>query len=194
MTEDKQGTQTGIRIYLDLPGLERLIGGNTEAEIEIREGIVRTFARKHLKELAGIQVFGPYLEKIRSAIEQEFRAQIPLILVESPSWKNQNQGVYRLQDGNPVIAAFKQRLAEEGREQLRPLCDAAFAEARKYIEEKFNRAVTELKARADETVEKHLGKAFETIVKLEVERRLKEIAKNLAAAQKDALDGRLPRS
>jgi hypothetical protein len=173
----------GIRIYLDLAGLERLIGGNTEAEVEIREGVVRTFAKKHLKELANSAVFGQQLEKIRTAIEAEFKTQIPVVMTESPSWKNQNQGVYQLLANNPTIVAFKQKVADEARQQLQPICDAALTETRRFVEERFNAAVAELKGRAEEIAAKHFDLAFKQLVRAEVERRLKDVAKSLATPE-----------
>lgn len=183
MAEDKQNTPTGIRIYLDLAGLERLIGGNTAAEIEIREGIVRTFARKHLKEIAALKAFQPYLEKISEAVTAELKAQVPLILVEkSNGWSGRPER-YKLDDSDTLVAKFKEQLKEEGREILQPMCDEAFNGVRGYITRRFDEAITELKARAEEVVTKHMNKAFEQLVKVEVDRRLKEIAKNLAKGE-----------
>ena len=38
-----------MKIILDLPALERLIGNDTEIEVELRNSIVQAFAKKHLK-------------------------------------------------------------------------------------------------------------------------------------------------
>lgn len=183
MTKNEQDNHAGIRIYLDLAGLERLIGGNTEAEVEIREGIVRTFARKHLKEIASSVAFKPYLENINSAITEELRAQIPLILVEKANSWNGRSAQYKLDDDDELVKKFKEQLKEEGRKILQPMCDEAFCLARDYITRRFDESVKELKARAEEIVTKHMNKAFEQLVKVEVDRRLKEIAKNLAKAE-----------
>jgi hypothetical protein len=182
MIEDKQGTQTGIRIYLDLAGLERLIGGNTAAEIEIREGIVRTFAKKHLKELANLEIFRPYLDMIAIGVEEELKAQIPLITTREPRWKGDPEARYKLDELNQTITKFREQLAEEGLQQIQPLCKHAVQQTREYVDAQFQKALNTLKADVDKLVEKHLAKNLEQIIKAEVDRRLKEIAKNLVKA------------
>jgi hypothetical protein len=177
-----EAIQTGIRIYLDLAALERLIGGSSEAEVEIREGIVRTFAKKHLKELANLEAFQPYLKKIAGAVEEELKAQIPLVTIRAPRWKGDPEERYKLDDSNLTVAKFKSQLAAEAVQQIQPLCNRAVQQAREDVAAQFTKAITALKAEVDKTVEKQLSRNVEQIVKNEVERRLKEIAKNLAKA------------
>lgn len=178
---DQKG-QTGIRIYLDLAGLERLIGGNTAAEVEIREGIVRTFAKKHLKELATSAAFQPYLKQISASVQEELKAQVPLLTVKAPRWIGDPDACYKLDESNPTVAKFKEQLAEEGRKQLWLTCDRAVQDIKGYIDAQFTKTLDALKAEVDKIVAKQIGHKFEQIVKAEVDRRLKEIAKNLTKA------------
>lgn len=41
-----------MRLELNLPAIERLIGGDTELELHLRQQIVQEFAKRHLKEVA----------------------------------------------------------------------------------------------------------------------------------------------
>ena len=41
-----------MRLELNLPALERLIGGDTELELHLRQQIVQEFAKRHLKAVA----------------------------------------------------------------------------------------------------------------------------------------------
>ena len=41
-----------VKIQLNLAALERLIGGSSEAEVELRQSVVENFTHRHLKALA----------------------------------------------------------------------------------------------------------------------------------------------
>lgn len=58
-----------------LEALERLIGGDTEVEIEIRNNIVQSFAKKHLKAIANDTVFAKVSHDVRTASETVAREQ-----------------------------------------------------------------------------------------------------------------------
>lgn len=56
----------GIKIQIaSLEALERLIGGDSQLEIEIRESVVQNFAKKHLKGVAEATNF----KQIQNAVE-----------------------------------------------------------------------------------------------------------------------------
>lgn len=62
-----------VKIQINsLEALERLIGGNSEFEFEIRESIVQKFATKHLKSVATSDA----LSKIASALKDEITADL----------------------------------------------------------------------------------------------------------------------
>ncbi len=68
----------GIKIQINsLEALERLIGGDSELEIEIRSNIVQEFSRKHLKSIANTKAIQESIKKIdirvNSAVEHEFK-------------------------------------------------------------------------------------------------------------------------
>lgn len=56
----------------NLEALERLIGGDSEIEIDIRNSVVQRFAEKHLKPLAN----GPEMSNTLTAIKSDIRKQI----------------------------------------------------------------------------------------------------------------------
>lgn len=57
----------------NLAALERLIGGDSQLEFEIRNNIVQAFAHKHLKPLANDQTFSKIMGDVRKAGETEAR-------------------------------------------------------------------------------------------------------------------------
>lgn len=58
-----------MKIVLDVPALERLLGGDTELEIELRKNVANEFANRHLSVLAK-QVFAE-TEVIKEAVKQQ---------------------------------------------------------------------------------------------------------------------------
>lgn len=50
-----------IQIRLDVPALERLIGGDSAVEIELRKGVVEEFARRHLTAVLKDDTFKAFL-------------------------------------------------------------------------------------------------------------------------------------
>src|ERR1035437_10268974 len=55
----------------NLEALERLIGGDSEVEIEIRNSIIQKFAEKHLKPLANCEPITSTLKTITEVIKDQ---------------------------------------------------------------------------------------------------------------------------
>lgn len=52
----------------NLSALERLIGGNSEVEIEVRNSVIQKFAEKHLKSMANCEPVTSTLKTIKESI------------------------------------------------------------------------------------------------------------------------------
>lgn len=64
----------GVKIQINsLEALERLIGGDTELEIDIRESIIYNFASKHLKSIVG-EVMNKYEQDLKKDFEKEIKS------------------------------------------------------------------------------------------------------------------------
>lgn len=59
-----------MKLQLDWQCLERMIGGDTEAEIEVKKGIVHEFAKRHLREIAETETYQKAVEEIRQQINK----------------------------------------------------------------------------------------------------------------------------
>lgn len=59
-----------------LAALERLIGGDNELEIEIRNSIVQEFAKKHLKAVANSDQVSKTLDQIKKHIQDKVSFQL----------------------------------------------------------------------------------------------------------------------
>lgn len=55
-----------------LAALERLIGGDTELEIEIRNSVIQAFSKKHLKDVANTETFKATERDVRKIIQELF--------------------------------------------------------------------------------------------------------------------------
>jgi predicted nuclease of restriction endonuclease-like (RecB) superfamily len=59
-----------MKLELNLPALERLIGGDTELELSLRRQIVEEFARRHLKEIAEKATYQAALEATKQFVNE----------------------------------------------------------------------------------------------------------------------------
>ncbi len=55
--------------------LERLIGGDSQLEIELRNSIVQEFAEKYLKAVANSEVIDSKLEKLKNGLIEQFNSE-----------------------------------------------------------------------------------------------------------------------
>lgn len=63
--------RSGCKLQLDAPALERLLGGNTKLELELRQTVVEEFARKHIKALVADQHFESSCQTAAESVKQE---------------------------------------------------------------------------------------------------------------------------
>lgn len=61
-----------------LEALERLIGGSTQAEIDIRNAVVQSFTEKHLKAIAA----DPHIVKVADSIQKAARTAVSDLVSE----------------------------------------------------------------------------------------------------------------
>jgi hypothetical protein len=167
--------ETPVRMQLNLPALERLLGGDTQMEVELRYQIVQEFAKRHLKAVAAEPAFEKIIESHRKVIDAEVRS-----LVGDHVWK----------DGK-TVAVLQERVKKlvedslEGclREAVKRCFDAKVAEyeanAKAHIERFENRMLYEanLKVKAvtdklDALLKDRVDEFFNARVQAEVQRRL----------------------
>ena len=63
-----------MRLELNLPALERLIGGDTEIEAALRQQVVEAFLKRHIKAILNNEVI--------KKVSQEFQHQVKLAVAE----------------------------------------------------------------------------------------------------------------
>lgn len=65
-----------ISILLDTGALERLIGGNSEAEVKLRNGVVAEFAKRHFKAVLYDESFQEFMRKEAELIRVGLNAHV----------------------------------------------------------------------------------------------------------------------
>lgn len=59
-----------LKLYLNGPALERLLGGNSDLEVGLRQQIVEEFAKKHLKQLVNEPTIAMLVSKVKDEIKK----------------------------------------------------------------------------------------------------------------------------
>jgi len=113
-----------------LAALERLIGGDSNVELEIRENIVQEFAKKHLKPLANDELIKKHKEDIQrdisavsSAVSQEVEH---ITAAEFGQFKKDSWGK---PTGFILSPEVKETVVNSAREQFRPMLAQLVEEA-----------------------------------------------------------------
>ncbi|MFA6132387.1 MAG: hypothetical protein WC869_00070 [Phycisphaerae bacterium] len=78
-----------LKIVLDIPALERLMGGDTEVEVSLRKNIVEEFSKRHLLSVAR-EVFGD-IERVKNDVKNQVLMDMHVVQMES--WSS---GRYKL--------------------------------------------------------------------------------------------------
>lgn len=160
-----------IKIQINsLEALERLIGGNTEAEMDIRNSVVQAFTERHLKSIANQehvakcfhslnQTVSSLVESARVAVEQQVADKLGTV---KRNW-----------DG--TISTIK----------LRP---DVIAEIDKQVASKVNQLVTEAALKVVEAITADLPRRVQDAVSLRVQSDITtEVRTQVDAAFKRAL-------
>lgn len=152
-----------MKLLLDVKALERMIAGDSMVEIEIRNGIVQEFAKRHLKAIASSEelqtLVKGQMETVRVSVEQEMSdffenvTKDPWGRVVRQSFKdhikNKIQEEARLgieREISKQITIMVEKRLETLSETVTAYCDSILKRYTKYtidkmVEEKFRKAI-----------------------------------------------------
>lgn len=151
-----------MRLELNLPALERLIGGDTEAELQLRKQIVQEFAKRHLKEVAESATYEAALEAAKQYVNEAAKETFGIEnLVTSHLWPTVG---YRLKS---MVESLVKETAQK-------VVDEALLKTIEYQKNYWGREVRQM-------VEKAVDRQIEKEVEEGIRKRL-ETAKNLGSA------------
>lgn len=169
-----------ITMQLNAPALERLIGGDTQVEVELREQIVEAFCRNRLKALVNHET----LSKLYVSWKTELLAEISRLIQEYEAEKARADPVAPPAGGwevrTFVDSVVKDRVGPAVGKAIQPHLDVLAVRVRRdvhaVIETEVKTAVQQAVAAA---VQAQTGARLQELVDAEVGRRL-EIAQKLA--------------
>jgi len=146
-----------------LEALEKLIGGDSEVEMDIRNNIVQKFAEKHLKAVANIkyeQEYTKFLNELEKRIKEQFMSEFGLEEV---------RGYY----GSPKVLelsrtskeSFRAAVQEHVKKFVYDATDVAIHNARETMD-------TYLKSRVDYHIKNILNESVEKLIVAKVKEKL----------------------
>lgn len=146
----------------NLAALERLIGGDSKLEFEIRNNIVQAFAKKHLKPLVNDFKFDAMLRQVRESGQEEAKKVIEEKLgkFETKNWRE----YFSLNDN--IKQSIRQSAQEKIMEQVK---EAVEEVTTKFTPEYLDKIIS---ARVDEEVKRRINEG--------VRAKLDQVTKNLA--------------
>ncbi len=95
-----------MKLSLSLPALERLIGGDNQIEIELRQQIAEKFAERHLKCLLNDTMLGQVQQKVTQFANGQIAALIADIGSKESTNRWASEARFRLH--GPITDAIKQ--------------------------------------------------------------------------------------
>lgn len=142
-----------------LEALERLIGGDTEVEIEIRNNIVQEFTTKHLKGLVNSDLIAKTERSIKEAIRDMFFNE-----VKTSTW-----GSSKTVFNEEILNELRKELSIKARDEMSVIVSDRINELKsiKEVDKRLNEAADYI---TDRLTEKALDERLDRLV----QKRLKE--------------------
>jgi hypothetical protein len=165
--------QKSIKIQLPLDALERLIGGNAQAEIELRSGVVQAFAKRHLKGVLDESALEKIREQIRSEGHKYAEQFQEAIREEVGEW-----GMREFKLTSSAKTAISTYVKDALRDLVREEMQKGKAEVDKLILDQWGRAL----ARINDTIMRVMPATIEQTIHDKIKARLAEIANRVSEA------------
>lgn len=161
-----------IKLDLDIPALERLIGGDSEVEVNLRRGIVEEFARRHLSSVLKDENFQRFLaveaKAAKTALDETIGAHIGV---------RKSAGTYdeRFVSFTPQFHAAIQVEAEKRYKAL--IEETAVKVYEEKVAPKLDGWVDRVfVSHVSDAVRKHVEKVTEDMIRAQVKERLEKVA------------------
>lgn len=150
-----------------LEALERLIGNDTELEIQIRNNIVQEFAKKHLKSIANETTFQIEIATFKRKLQEEFDKKLEESIATVKRYYSSG-GIEKVTLHSDVKAAIDK--------QVRERIDGQISEA---VEGGIKH--WEQDAKIEDRVQKRMDYYVTQYINQEVKKRLEELAEKLTS-------------
>lgn len=149
---------TVLRFTMTVPVLERLIGGDSQVEIELRKSIVHEFSRRHLAEVAKVLKYD--IDNERKRIFNEVFHDV----FTSTTWTARHLAA---EPAKMVREAVQQALTHEIHKAIREELDAAVKKSTADLQSLVERALTqEVMSTVRERVHDEFAQVFARLSKV----------------------------
>jgi hypothetical protein len=160
-----------MKLQLDGDAVERLIGGNTEVEIELRKWVVQEFTKKYLKAVVSDKEFTKFLNEERG---QTSRVVSELIK------KHVGETVYDGYSSNfKMVSSLETALKTELDNMLKGIIFNVVASTKRDVELKVNEVFVQNMPSIDGIIKLHVNKLTKEYITEKVKARLAEVTSQL---------------
>lgn len=157
-----------IKIQINsLDALERLIGGNSEIEIEIRGNIVQEFSKRYLKDIVAADAIKQVTSEVINSVREEIR--VNFLSEVKPSGSYWSKIILKPEIKKELIDSAKYELMEELRQEIKT--SLGVTNARETVENEVNKAVNGLIDRLSE-------ESLQSFIDVRAKAKLKEMLDN----------------
>lgn len=161
-----------VNIRLDVPALERLIGGDTEIEVELRKGVVEAFAKHHLTAVLKDEAFARYLSQERETLRTALNA---LIAEHIGTMKREPYGTFGHHDVVYLTDEMKTALGVEAEKRISEI-------VRKKVDEVWARREQKIVGEIYTRIAEKVDRLTESVIQEQVKDRLAKVAASLKGA------------
>jgi tRNA A37 N6-isopentenylltransferase MiaA len=160
------------KINLDYESLQKIIGDDSKVEIDIRQGIVETFARKYLKSIANTDAIKKEAELIRKEILKEVEKYVKEVFKKDFSTNLNYSWNITLND------KAKKTIKKEVYKQVINLIEQETKEIKKDIDAQMKVIKKEWGLYIQQTIPNAIKQEFEKMIEDEIVKRIKKLANN----------------
>jgi len=160
---------TKLRLQLDSSALERLIGGDTEIELELRNGIANEFAKRHLRSIINDNGFKAFIGKEADEAKKETKRYIEEHISKRPA----------LGKPEELNAKIKKHIDDYIANEAKIVIEQAVKEINKTIEDIAQARFQSLLPQLDSIIEIKVRNLTDTYIDQKVQQRLIEVAGKL---------------
>lgn len=169
-----------IRLNLGVPELERLLGGNSEMEIEIRQAAAAEFAKRYLKDIVASETVKKAIQTIHSQTDDMIKAANVAVsdhISETfGTLKKKENGAWNSPSYTfTPNAEFKKHMDEFALKQFEKVVQKYYDEAYKKMLDALDDRVKRINAEIGAAILKQVNAEIVTQVKEQVQAKLKSI-------------------
>lgn len=150
--QERKEVVGAMKLDLNLPALERLIGGDSEAEVNLRQQVVEEFAKKHIKNLVNTELTKKITSQVHKEMDDAIKVGLAQMATGDASWGG--------------FSTIRNRLTEFAKSVAIQAVDEA-------IRDRVDKLKAAIPAEIERQVKASIPATIKILVDAEIQRRLK---------------------